>query len=887
MDAIQWVQATATIQGPDGKTIFQQEGVEVPADWSQQAIDTVASKYFRGALDTEERETSVRGLIGRVVDTIATWAKEDGYFDDDDGVSLANFHADLKWLIVHQYATFNSPVWFNVGFSDHPQGSACFILSVDDTMESILDLAKTEGLIFRDGSGCGTNLSTLRSTHDRLSGGGRPSGPVSFMKGYDAFAGVIKSGGKVRRAAKMQILDVDHPDIVEFIEAKALEERKAHALAAAGFSANMDGEAYGSVFFQNANLSVRASDAFMEAVEQDGDWDLRLVLNGRDVVETIKARELLRRIATGTHTCGDPGMLFGDNINRWNPMAQEGSVIRASNPCGEFLCVDNSACNLASLNLLRFWDRAKGFAVSQFKNAVRIFITAMDAIVHRAKYPTPEVTANSHRYRPLGLGYANLGALLMAAGTPYDSDAGRTLAANVTSLLTAEAYLTSAGIASDRGPCEAWAPNRQSMRDVIARHQQASTKLVTAPIPNGDELGEAQGGSWDRVLAYADKEDCDGFANLQTSLLAPTGTVAFMMDCDTTGIEPEIALVRRKDLAGGGTMILSNRTVVVGLEALGYTPTEIEGITKHLELLKTIEGAPGLRPEHEAVFDCAFKPLNGKRFIRPSGHIGMMAAVQPFLSMGISKTVNMPREATVEDIEKTYIDAWERGLKAVAIYRDGSKVTQAVTAAGKVDRTGPNYGPPKMPERHRLATKRRSETHKFQIANHEGYATIGFYPNGKVAEIFLKMAKEGSTVSGFLDSFATAMSMMLQSGIPIEVLIRKFAFSRFEPAGRSTDTRVGYARSPIDYIMRYIDHEYYGGTVINPEVNGGRHDTGVFDQKEVEAKLKGMLSKEGPQALAGIVEVHDTKPCSKCGDIAIRVGRCYRCLSCKTSDGCD
>jgi len=1246
-EGIDWkTDFVAEIRDANGGLIFQQEGIEAPPFWSQQAVNVVASKYFRGEHDTPEREGSVRGVINRVVNSIALWGWEDGYFRDEE--SRNAFAADLCWLLVRQHGAFNSPVWFNAGISDNPQISACFILSVEDTMESILDLSKTEGLIFRDGSGAGTNLSTIRSTRDKLSGGGTPSGPVSFMKGYDAFAGVIRSGGKVRRAAKMQILNVDHPDIMPFIRCKMREEAKAYALVKAGYSGGMDGEAYESIAFQNANLSVMVPDAFMEAVERDEEWPLRLVRDADTVVEMMPARKIMRAIADGTWACGDPGMQFGDTMNRWNPVldterivgtnpcvtgdtlvataeglqridsllsepfevvggdgavypvqpafptgrkkvyrlrtqcgyhvdlteehlvqtqrgdvpagkleptdtiqlvgspfgdealddrladvlgtavgngcvtgrflvltitpdyeeyadslasaitefkredSEDGRTRRGVNAtlaptarristcascvvdpitrlavldqkapnkqftdaafrlnhaawvrilqglftadgtvgnysdksqyisldstsiklleqvqlvllgfgvkskiyrdrrggqtttllpdgrggvkeypvhethslrisrssrvvfekevgfvpgspkaqalremnasvgvyrdrmqdkvesveligemdvfdlqepvtehfvgggivvhnCSEYAFVNDSACNLASLNLMRFRGKDGRFQADRFRSAVRTFILAMDILVDRAKYPTEKVARNSHYHRPLGLGFANLGAYLMAQGMPYDSDEARDEAAGIADLMMASAMEASADLAEVKGPCESFAENAGSFQRVFDQHLDAHEN-----IPMGDLFVSASE-SWCTVKErFPNGVRSNGVRNAQLTLLAPTGTIAFMMDCDTTSGEPDIALVKIKNLVGGGNLKIVNQTVPVALHRLGYSPQATKQIVDYIDQCGTIEGAPGIQDEHLAVFDCALKPKNGERFISHWGHIRMMAAIQPFLSGAISKTVNVPESATVEDIEGVYQEAWKLGLKAVAIYRNGSKQAQALTLVGEdkkeKDRSQP--GPPDEPVRHRLPDNRKSITHKFRVGNHKGYFTVGHYPDGTPGEVFVRIAKEGSMISGLMDSYCTAVSMMLQYGVPLQVIIRKFAFVRFEPSGWSKHPDVKFARSVVDYMVRWLDWHFYGGATVSGGNGNGHEDEDLGRTSATKdtvafsvAKAREVMEK-GPSVVSGIAEVGDTQPCSNCGGEAIRMGSCYFCYSCLETSGC-
>ena len=793
-DEIEWESRTAVIANERGEVVFEQRDAEIPAFWSQQAANIVVSKYFRGVPGSPERERSVKQLVGRVVDTITGWARAQRYFAGD--ADLEAFSGDLKHLLVFQKAAFNSPVWFNCGFEASPQCSACFINSVDDTMESILTLARTEGMLFKYGSGTGTNLSSIRSSRELLRGGGTASGPVSFMKGYDAFAGVIKSGGKTRRAAKMVVLNADHPDVVEFINCKVDEERKAWALIDAGYDGSFTGTAYSSVFFQNSNNSVRVSDDFMRAVVDDGEWRTRAVTDGR-VVSTHRARDLMRLVAEGTHVCGDPGMQFDTTINDWHTCPNT-DRIKASNPCSEYMFLDDSACNLASLNLMRFLDEGGQFDTGAFAAAVRTMITAQEIIVGNASYPTKAIERNSHDYRPLGLGYANLGALLMSRGIPYDSDQGRDWAAALTALMTGEAYAQSARIARDHGgPFAGFDRNREPFLRVMRKHRDALRGIDSERVPGSLFAAAVRG--WDDAVALG---EAHGYRNAQATVLAPTGTIGFMMDCDTTGVEPDIALVKYKKLVDGGLMKIVNTTVPMALRNLGYDEPRVDAIVSHIDGHETIEDAPDLQPRHLPVFDCAFKPARGRRSIHHMGHIRMIGAVQPFISGAISKTINVPPDATVEEIEQAYLDAWRLGTKAVSIYRDGSKRTQPLNTT----RTGRSAGsePGAGPSRRRLPDEREAITHKFDIAGHEGYITVGLFEDGAPGEIFLVMAKEGSTISGFADAFAQAVSYALQYGVPLPVLVDKFSHVRFEPSGRTRNRDVAIAKSIVDYIFRWM-----------------------------------------------------------------------------------
>ena len=887
-DEIEWDSRTALIGSEQGEVVFEQRDVEIPAFWSQQATNIVVSKYFRGPMGSPTRERSVKQLIGRVVDTITEWGRSKQYFASED--DLQAFSDDLKHLLVYQKAAFNSPVWFNCGFEKAPQCSACFINSVEDTMESILTLARTEGMLFKFGSGTGTNLSSIRSSRELLGGGGTASGPVSFMKGYDAFAGVIKSGGKTRRAAKMVVLDVDHPDVVDFINCKVDEERKAWALIDAGYDGSFTGTAYSSVFFQNSNNSVRVSDEFMRGVLDDGEWNTRAVTDGR-VMDTYKAREVMRLIAEGTHVCGDPGMQFDTTINDWHTCPNT-DRIRASNPCSEYMFLDDSACNLASLNLMKFVDDGPGgFDAPAFAAAVRTLITAQEIIVDCAGYPTDAIEKNSHAYRPLGLGYANLGALLMSRGLPYDSDKGRDWAGALTALMTGEAYAQSARIARDQGgPFDGYPANREPFLRVMRKHRDA-LKGINADHVATDVLAAA-GQSWSDAVELGEEF---GYRNAQATVLAPTGTIGFMMDCDTTGVEPDIALVKYKKLVGGGLMKIVNHTVPMALAKLGYAQDQIDAIVAYIDEHETIEGAPHLDPAHLDVFDCAFKPANGSRSIHYMGHVKMIGATQPFISGAISKTINVPTEATLEDIEQAYIDAWRLGTKAVSIYRDGSKRMQplntsrgAKTTEKEVEAATPR------PARRRLPDERQAMTHKFDIAGHEGYITVGLFEDGTPGEIFLVMAKEGSTISGFADAFAQAVSYALQYGVPLQVLVDKFSHVRFEPSGITKNPGVRVAKSIVDYVFRWMATKFLSAEAqFHAGVNVPAGNEPAANQLELEqrqANDEAAASADAGSASRGapfaIQNDQDAPPCSTCGAIMIRNGSCYKCVNCGATSGC-
>jgi ribonucleoside-diphosphate reductase alpha chain len=931
-DEIEWETRSAVIGNEKGNVVFEQRDVEIPSFWSQQATNIVVSKYFRGQMGSPVRERSVKQLIGRVVDTITAWARDQQYFASDD--ALAAFSAELKHLLVYQKAAFNSPVWFNCGFETAPQCSACFINSVKDTMDSILTLARTEGMLFKFGSGTGSNLSTIRSSRELLAGGGTASGPVSFMKGYDAFAGVIKSGGKTRRAAKMVILNADHPDVEEFINCKVEEEKKAWALIDAGYDGSFTGVAYNSIFFQNSNNSVRVTDDFMRAVLDDGEWRTKAVTSG-EVMDTYKARDLMHQIAEGTWVCGDPGMQFDTTVNEWHTCPNT-DRINASNPCSEYMFLDDSACNLASINLMKFVRDDGEFDVAAFKSACRTMITAQEIIVPNSSYPTAAIEKNSHAYRPLGLGYANLGALLMSRGLPYDSDEGRAYAAAITAVMTGEAYAQSARIARDHGgPFAGYEKNREPFMRVMGKHRDAVSEINVKHVPADLMAGAKQ--AWDEAVELG--EDF-GYRNAQATVLAPTGTIGFMMDCDTTGVEPDIALVKYKKLVGGGLMKIVNGTVPMALGKLGYSKAEVEAIVHYIDEHETIEGAPFLRDEHLPVFDCAFKPAQGERSIHYMGHIKMMGAAQPFISGAISKTVNVPRDATVEEIEKAYLESWRLGAKAISIYRDGSKRTQPLNTskAGVADTRNAASAAPvgsgfsrtegagevreivrevvkfvETPKRRKLPDERNAITHKFDIAGHEGYITVGLFEDGTPGEIFLVMAKEGSTISGFADAFAQAISYALQYGVPLQALVDKFSHARFEPSGMTKNPEIRFAKSIVDYIFRWLATKFLSAEAqfragvnieepaaspegIRSQVSGVRRGPGVRSEAPVTVKATDHSAdrRGGPlgppetksSSFAAIQNQEDAPPCSTCGSIMIRSGSCYKCTNCGTTSGC-
>ena len=894
-DEFEWEIREAVIGNEKGESVFEQRDVEIPQFWSQLATNIVVSKYFRGQIGSPDRERSVKQLIGRVVDTITQWARDSKYFVSDD--DLQAFSDDLKHLLVYQKAAFNSPVWFNCGFEPAPQCSACFINSVDDRMESILTLAKTEGMLFKFGSGTGTNLSPIRSSRELLAGGGTASGPVSFMKGYDAFAGVIKSGGKTRRAAKMVILNIDHPDVVDFINCKVEEERKAWALIDAGYDGSFTGPAYSSVFFQNSNNSVRVSDDFMRAALDKGDWQTRSVTDG-SVVDTYRANDLLQMIAEGTHVCGDPGMQFDTTINDWHTCPQT-DRINASNPCSEYMFLDDSACNLASLNLMQFLHAETGeFDVPAFRAAVDTLITAQEIIVDKASYPTPAIGQNSRDYRPLGLGYANLGALLMSRGVPYDSDEGRSYAAAITALMTGEAYAQSARVSRDQGgPFAGYARNRDPFLRVMRKHRAALKDVDESSVPA--DLYRAAADAWDDAVELG---EAHGYRNAQATVLAPTGTIGFMMDCDTTGVEPDIALVKYKKLVGGGLMKIVNQTVAMALDQLGYTDEQVGEIVEYIDEHETIEGAPHLKTEDLPVFDCAFKPAQGQRSIHYMGHVKMLGSTQPFISGAISKTINVPQDATVEQIAQAYVDAWRLGTKAVSIYRDGSKRTQPLNTSREKTAKEQAAAGLTQPVRRKLPDERSAITHKFDIAGHEGYITVGLFNDGAPGEIFLVMAKEGSTISGFADAFAQAVSYALQYGVPLQVLVDKFSHVRFEPSGLTKNPDVRVAKSIVDYVFRWMATKFLSAEAqfragVNVRDGAGAVETEVQQLTLSEASSESTTPteetrREGADRSSDLATPYaiqndqDAPPCSTCGAIMIRNGACYKCVNCGATSGC-
>jgi ribonucleoside-diphosphate reductase alpha chain len=887
-EAVEWEKRSALIGNEKGVTIFRQDDVEVPRSWSQTATNIVASKYFHGKPGTPERETSVRQLISRVVNTIVRWGEEGGYFADS--ASRDCFKDELTHLLVEQKMAFNSPVWFNVGVQPKPQCSACFINSVNDNMGSIMDLAKTEGMLFKWGSGTGTNFSSLRGSKETLSGGGIASGPVSFMKGFDAFAGVIKSGGKTRRAAKMVILNIDHPDIVEFIECKMKEERKAHVLIEQGYDSAIDGDAYSSIFFQNANHSVRVSDEFMRAVEEDRDWWTKNVTDGQPN-EKLSARELMRKIAESTWHCGDPGMQYDTTINRWHT-CKATARINASNPCSEYMFLDDTACNLASLNLMKYVTSGGQFDVAGFRHAVDVTITAQEILVDNASYPTPKIAENSHNFRPLGLGYANLGALLMSMALPYDSDEGRDVAGAVTALMCGEAYAQSSRIAERMGAFPGYAVNREAMLDVIRMHREAMRGIKPDHVQ--PELYLAAQESWDTALSHGEKF---GFKNSQVTVLAPTGTIGFMMDCDTTGIEPDLALVKYKKLVGGGVIKIVNNTVPQALMKLGYTPEQTSEIVSHIDKNGTVEGAPHFKAEHLPVFDCSLAAGPHGRSISWTGHVRMMAAAQPFLSGAISKTINMPEESTVEDIANAYIESWKMGLKAVAIYRDNSKRSQPLSAAKKDEKkteAAPQAEPMQRElfaraQREKMPVERASITHKFAVGGHEGYITVGMYEDGRPGEVFIKMSKEGSTLSGVMDGLALTLSIGLQYGVPLKVFVDKLLNTRFEPSGISANPNIRFVSSVLDYLARWLGGRFISADYL--KLNGAAHAEASSMAPPV-ATIATPSVAAAPMANAPVINTspsnaHEGAPtCSECGMLMIPNGACYKCENCGSTSGC-
>ncbi|HXW34005.1 MAG TPA: vitamin B12-dependent ribonucleotide reductase [Acidimicrobiales bacterium] len=942
-DQVAWERRDARITNYlDGSVAFEQLDVEVPAHWSMNATNILAQKYFRGTLGTDERETSLRQVADRVVDTITAWGVRDGYFEDE--AEAEAFRAELKYLIVTQRAAFNSPVWFNIGVDGVPQqGSACFILAVEDSMDSILNWYAEEGVIFKGGSGAGVNLSRIRGSMEHLKGGGTASGPVSFMRGADASAGTIKSGGKTRRAAKMVILDADHPDVEDFIWCKALEERKARVLRDAGFDMDLDGADAFSIQYQNANNSVRVTDEFMNAVVDDAEWELSARING-EPVRFVRARDLFRQIAHATWECADPGMQFDTTINRWHTAPRAGRI-NGSNPCSEYMHLENSACNLASMNLLTFLDETGTFDVNGFRSAVEVVFTAQEIIVGNADYPTEKIAENSRRYRQLGIGYANLGALLMAEGMAYDSDEGRAWAAAITALLTGHAYATSGRTAARMGPFAGYHADTDAMLGVLRMHRAEVAKIEEELVP--PELLSAAQEAWDTAVERGEEH---GVRNSQASVLAPTGTIGLLMDCDTTGVEPDLSLVKTKKLVGGGTMSIVNQTVPRALARLGYSPEQVEDIVAHIDVHKSILGAPHLDQAHLPVFACSM----GDNTIHYAGHVRMMGAVQPFISGAISKTVNLPEDVTVEEVEQLHLDAWRMGIKAIAIYRDNCKVAQPLstskkdaTPAGVADVAPGGDAAPAGSDaeardrelaarideleaalaeahrhaqtpvvvgavRERLPRRRKSSTFAFRVADCEGYVTVGEYEDGRPAEVFIKVSKQGSTLAGIMDAFSISVSLGLQHGVPLATYVRKYTNMRFEPAGITDDADLRISTSLVDYIFRRLALDY-----LNPEE---REELGVLSTSErMQPTLPGVeeaatlgedlvedagLSSVPPSSRALLPpsseegaarttsfgwarpEQRDAPICFQCGMVMQRAGSCYVCSSCGTTSGC-
>ena len=885
-DLVEWERRTAAITGEKGQIIFEQKDVEVPRTWSQLSINVVAQKYFRGNPGSPERETSVRQIIDRVVDTLRKWGQEGNYFATSEDAD--NWAEELRYLLVTQHASFNSPVWFNIGVPGRAQqASACFINSVNDSMESILDLAKTEGMLFKFGSGTGTNLSVLRSSKEQLSGGGTASGPVSFMKGYDSFAGSIKSGGTTRRAAKMVILNADHPDVMDFVKSKAEEEKKAWALIEAGYNAgfNVPGGAYDSVQFQNANHSVRVSDDFMRAVIDDKEWKTRAVVDGR-TIDTFKARDLWKEIADAAWICGDPGLQFDSTIQDWNVVPNTGRI-NATNPCSEFVFLDDTACNLLSLNLMKFQAEQGTFDVERFQRAVDITFTGQEILVSNASYPTPLIAKNSEALRPLGLGYANIGALLMSMGLAYDSDEGRRFAGAITAIMTGRAFAQSARLAQVKGPFSEYAKNREPMLRVMEKHRAAAYQLTTSP--ESGAVVDAARATWDEAVKLGRAQ---GYRNAQATVLAPTGTIGLMMDCDTTGIEPDLALVKYKKLVGGGLLKIVNTTVPAALRKLGYDEIKVKEIVEYIDENDTIEGAPHLQDEHLKVFDCAFKPVKGTRSIAPMGHVRMMAAVQPFISGSMSKTVNLPTEATIEDIQQTYMESWKLGLKCLAIYRDGCKRSQPLSTSLDKDKKAPAAADTEQKAvRHKLPDERKALTHKFDVGGHEGYLTVGLYEDGTPGELFVTMAKEGSTISGLMDAFATQTSYALQFGVPLRFMIDKFSHMRFEPSGFTKNKEIPIAKSIVDYIFRWMASHFLPEEDQDEVGVIRREGSPIADPKPAEPEFKVIAGPTASKTSNGIqklafVNTGDAPACPDCGAITVRSGSCYKCLNCGATTGC-
>ncbi len=878
-DEIEWELRDALIPGKDGPA-FEQRNVEFPKFWSQTATNIVAQKYFRGRLSSPERERSVKQMVGRVVNTIGGWGRAGGYFATDDEADT--FEAELKAILVNQYASFNSPVWFNVGFEEKPQCSACFILSIEDSMDSILDWIRREGVIFRGGSGSGVNLSRLRSSKEQLSKGGYASGPVSFMRGADASAGTIKSGGKTRRAAKMVALDIDHPDVEEFIWCKAKEERKARVLEQAGYDMSLDSPDWSSIQYQNANNSVRVTDAFMEAVVEGKDWNLTARTDG-SVVDTIDARSLMRAIAEASWQCADPGVQYDTTINAWHTLPNT-ARINASNPCSEYMSIDDSACNLASLNLMKFRKEDGELDVEMLEHAVDVMFLAQEIAVGYSSYPTPEIGRNAVRFRQLGLGYANLGALLMARSFPYDSDGGRAYAAAITALMTGRAYRKSAEIAKRMGSFDGYRENAAAMIGVIAKHRAAVGNIDHASSVPADLLGAARK-AWDDAL---DLGEVAGFRNAQSTVLAPTGTISFMMDCDTTGVEPDFSLVKSKKLVGGGEITIVNKTVPMALDKLGYTPSEVDDIVAFIDERNTVVGAPHLKTDHYPVFDCAI----GERAIHYMGHVKMMGAVQPFISGAISKTVNLPETSTIDDVGQLLIEAWQLGVKAIAIYRDNCKVAQPLSGSKDKSEAGIAgtlipIGVLPHPKRRRVPEDRTEVGRKFKVGEYEGYIHVGLFDDGTPGDIFVDIAKEGTTLAGLMNSFMISVSLGLQYGVPLEVYVSKFSHMRFEPSGMTNDADIRVAKSIVDYIFRWMGKRFL--------TTDQQEEAGILTA-EVKARLAAAYAtgEAAPAALepappgqtALFNTWEDAVECARCGGSMVRTGSCYTCRDCGTNTGC-
>ncbi len=879
-DEVDWELRDALIPGKGGPA-FEQRQVEFPKFWSQTATNIVAQKYFRGRMASPERERSVKQMVGRVADSIAAWGKQGGYFATDEEADT--FHAELKAILVNQIASFNSPVWFNVGFEETPQCSACFILSIDDSMDSILDWIRREGVIFRGGSGSGINLSRLRSSQEQLSKGGYASGPVSFMRGADASAGTIKSGGKTRRAAKMVVLDISHPDIDEFIWCKAKEERKARVLEQAGYDMSLDSPDWASIQYQNANNSVRVTDAFMEAAVEGREWGLTARTDG-SVIETTDARGLLKDMAAAAWECADPGVQYDTTINTWHTSPNTGRI-NASNPCSEYMHVDDSACNLSSLNLLKFRKEDGEFDVEMFEHAVDVMFLAQEIIVGYSSYPTPEIGRNARKFRQLGLGYANLGALLMARGLPYDSDEGRAYAAAITALMTGRGYRKSAEVAHRMGPHAGYQENRAPMIGVIAKHRAAVGNIQHPESVPADLLDGARR-AWDEALEIG---EVHGFRNAQATVLAPTGTISFMMDCDTTGVEPDFSLVKSKKLVGGGDITIVNKTVPMALRELGYAPGEVDEIVAFIDDRGGVVGAPYLKTDHYPVFDCAI----GERAIHYRGHVKMMGAVQPFISGAISKTVNLPETTTVDEVAQLFVEAWQLGVKAIAIYRDNCKVAQPLSGSGTSNTGVLPIGAPGAvahPLRRRVPEDRTEIGRKFRVGDYEGYIHVGLFEDGTPGDIFVDIAKEGTTLAGLMNSFMISVSLGLQYGVPLEVYVSKFSHMRFEPSGMTNDPDIRAAKSIVDYIFRWMGKKFLTSDqqeeagILTPEVKARL--AAAYAESPGEGLAAQAIESAPPGQTALFNQWEDAVECARCGGRMVRTGSCYTCRDCGTNTGC-